>query len=109
LFSTIDQHAKNLVSGTKDARYSPGDVIEWLETMARTSTAALAAVRASEDSRAKSPAFRQAEEDILILNGLGLYYANLFRAALFYSIHELTGDPAAAAQSLAAYRKARDA
>jgi hypothetical protein len=109
LFSTIDQHAKNLVSGTKDARYSPGEVIEWLETMVRTSTAALAAVRTSDGPRAKSPAFRQAEEDIVILNGLGLYYANLFRAALFYSIHELTGDPVAAVQSLAAYRKARDA
>ena len=57
----------------------------------------------------QSPAFRQIVEDILILNGLGLYYANLFRAALFYSIYEKTGDPAATTQSLAAYRKARDA
>jgi hypothetical protein len=109
LFSTIDQHAKDLVSGKKSARYSPGEVIEWLETMVRTSTSSLAAARAIGGSRAKSPEFRQVEEDILILNGLGLYYANLFRAALFFSIHEQTGDPAAAAQSLAAYRKARDA
>jgi hypothetical protein len=109
LFSTIDQHAKDLISGTKNARYSPSEVIEWLETMVRTSTAALAAARAGNGSHGRSPEFRQAEEDILILNGLGLYYANLFRAALFYSIHELTGDPAAAAQSLAAYRKTRDA
>ena len=109
LFSTIDQHAKDLMRGTKNARYSPGEVIEWLETMVRTSTAALAAARTSDGSHPKSPEFRQAEEDILILNGLGLYYANLFRAALFYSLHEVTGDPAAAAQSLAAFRKARDA
>jgi hypothetical protein len=109
LFSTIDQHAKDLVSGTKNARYSPSEVIEWLETMVRTSTSSLATARAGAGSRAKSPEFRQAEEDILILNGLGLYYAYLFRAALFYSIHEQTGDPAAAALSLVAYRKAREA
>jgi hypothetical protein len=109
LFSTIDQHAKDLVSGKKNARYSPSEVIEWLETMVRTSTKSLAAARAVDSSRTKSPEFHQVEEDILILNGLGLYYANLFRAALFFSIHEQTGDPATAAQSLAAYRKARDA
>jgi hypothetical protein len=109
LFSTIDQHAKDIVSGTKNARYSPGEVIEWLETMVSTSTKSLAAARAGGDSRAKLPEFRQVEEDILIVNGLGLYYANLFRAALLYSIYEQTGDPTAAAQSLAAYRKGRDA
>jgi hypothetical protein len=109
LFSTIDQHAKDLTSGTKNARYSPGEVIEWLEMLVSTSTKSLAAARLSSGSRAKSPEFRQVEEDILIVNALGLYYANLFRAALFYSIYERTGDPAAAAQALAAYRKGRDA
>jgi hypothetical protein len=109
LFSTIDQHAKDLVNGTKNARYSPGEVIEWLEMMVSTSTKSLATARAGAGSRAKSPEFRQVEEDILIVNALGLYYANLFRAALFYSIYAQTGDPAAAAQSLATYRKGRDA
>jgi len=74
-----------------------------------TSTESLAAARAAGDSRVKSPEFRQAAEDILILNGLGVYYANLFRAAPFYSVYEQTADPAAAAQSLVAYRKGRDA
>jgi hypothetical protein len=75
--------------------------------MVSTSTKSLALARAG--AGAKSLEFRQVEEDILIVNALGLYYANLFRAALFYSIYEQTGDPAAAAQSLAAYRKSRDA
>jgi len=109
LFSTIDQYAKDLVSGRINARYNIGDVIEWLEAMVRTSTQSLAEARAGVGARAKSREFRQAEEDILILNGLGTYYANLFRAALFYSIHEQTGGSAAASQSLAAYRKARNA
>jgi hypothetical protein len=53
--------------------------------------------------------FRRAEADILILNGLGMYYAQLFRAGLFYSIHEQTSDPEAGTQCRVAYQKARDA
>jgi hypothetical protein len=58
----------------------------------------LAAARAAAGKRARTPEFRRAEEDVLILNGLGTYYANIFRAALFYSMYEQTGDSAAAAQ-----------
>jgi hypothetical protein len=109
LFSTIDQHAKDLVSNTRNARYSPVEVIGWLETIVRRSNQSLATARAAESSEAKSPEFRQIEEDILILNGLGLYYVGLFRTALFYSIYEQTGDPAAVAKALSTYQAARDA
>lgn len=109
LFSTIDQHAKDLVNDTRNARYSPAEVIEWIGQLVSVSMASLAAARKLAGSFATSASFRQAEEDILILNGLGLYYANLFRTALFYSVHEQTLDPEAATQSLAAYRCARDA
>ena len=109
LFTTIDQHAKDLVSGTKNARYNASEVIQWIETLVATSTKGLAVARTAADLKGRTPEFRRAKEDILILNGLGSYYANLFRAALFYSIHEQTGTPAAATQSLAAYREARDA
>jgi len=109
LFTTIGQHAKDLVSGTKNARYNSSEVIQWLEAMVSTSTKGLAAARAAAGSRARTPQFRRAEEDILMLSGLGSYYANLFRAALFYSIYEQTGDSAAAAQTMGACRKARNA
>ena len=108
LFSTIDQHAADLLAGTANARYSPSEVIAWLEAMVETSSHALNAARAADNRRATSATFRQTEEDILILNGLGLYYANIFRAALCYSMHLRTGDPQAAEASLKAYRKARD-
>jgi hypothetical protein len=108
LFSTIDQHAADLLTGNPNARYSPGEVIAWLEEMVESSTRALNTARAANSRRTELAAFRQVEEDILILNGLGLYYANLFRAALCYSIHLRTGDPRAGEASLIAYRKARD-
>ena len=109
LFSTIGQHAKDLVSGVVNARYSPAEVSVWLETLATTSSRALEAARKSAGANAGHADFRRAEEDILILNGLGLYYAGLFRAGLFYGIHEENGDAAAATQCLVQYQKARDA
>lgn len=108
LFSTIDQHATDLLDGTQNARYSPSEVIAWLERMVESSTQALKTVRAADNRRAMLAAFRQLEEDVLILNGLGLYYANLFRAALCYAIYSRTGDPRAAETSLSAYHKAQD-
>ena len=108
LFSTIDQHAADLLAGTPNARYSPSEVVAWLEEMVDSSSRALSAARAVNNRRTQLAAFRQAEEDIHILNGLGLYYANLFRAALCYSIHSRTGDPLAGEASLTAYRNARD-
>lgn len=108
LFSTIDQHATDLLAGTANARYSPNEVITWLEASAEASEQALDRAHAVNNRRVTSATFRQVEEDILILNGLGLYYANLFRAALCYSIYSRTGDPQGAEASLNTYRKAHD-
>jgi hypothetical protein len=109
IFTTIEQHAKDLVAGTKNARYNTSEVIAWLEAMVSVSTKGLAAARAAAGSKARTPEFRRAEEDILILNGLGTYYANLYRAALLYSIGTQKPDFAAPGQCLDAYRRARDA
>jgi hypothetical protein len=107
LFTTIGQHAENLVNNKQDARYNTSEVIAWLESLVTTSNNALAKSRTAAGAEARTPEFRRAQEDILILNGLGSFYASLFRAGLLYSIHEKTGDPAAAQQSIVAYRKAR--
>jgi hypothetical protein len=109
LFSTIDQHAKDLLGGVVNARYSPAEVSLWLEGFSSTSTRALEAARKAAKPDARTPEFRRADEDIRILNGLGMYYAHLFRAGLLYSIHEQSGDPAAATACLISYQKARDA
>src|ERR1039458_7659327 len=109
LFTTIDQHAKDLTSGTPNARYNSSEVIAWLENLVATSTRGLAAARSAAGSKSPTPEFRRAEEDILILNGLGSYYANLFRAGLYYSINFHQPEPDARAQCLVACRRARDA
>jgi len=109
LFTTINQHAENLVNNKPDARYNTNEVINWLESLVTTSNNALAKARTAAGAKVRTRDFRCAEGDILILNGLGSFYAELFRTGLLYSVHEKTGDPEAAQQSLAAYRKARQA
>lgn len=110
LFSSIDQHAKDLVNGTRNARYTPVEVIRWIGQMVGESKESLSeARRIAGEHRATSPSFREIEEDIEILIGLGLYFANLFRAALFYSICEQTDDADAAKQATSAYQRARKA
>lgn len=107
LFTTVAQHTESLATDTRDARYNTSEVIASLESLVTTSSNALAKARTTAGTKARTPEFRRAEEDILILNGLGTYYADLLRAGLFYSIHEKTQDPAAAVHCLTAYRKAR--
>jgi hypothetical protein len=109
IFTTIGQHAENLISGKSDARYNTSEVIAWLEALVTTSTKGLAAARTAKFPKAHTPEFRRAEEDILILNGLGAYYANLFRAALLYSLYKQSHNPQEATDSYAAYIKARKA
>jgi hypothetical protein len=107
LFTSIAEHAQNLITGKVDARYNSSEVIASLESFAATSNNALAKARASAGAKARTPEFRRAEEDILILNGLGSFFANLFRSGLFFSIYEQTHDPQAAHEADVSYTKAR--
>jgi len=107
LFTSIDQHAKNLIEGVKDARYNTSEVIQWLEALVVTSTKGLDLARTAAASKARTPEFRRAEEDILILNGLGAYNASLFSAALSYSVSQHTKDPSPAEPALNQYTNAR--
>jgi hypothetical protein len=104
LFISIDSYAQILVNNAMNARYHPLEVAQWIDEMATQSSSALARAKKSAAGRMSSPAFRRAEQDILILNGLGSYFAALFRAALCYSLFQNTGDKKIAMESLKFYR-----
>jgi len=100
----------DLVSGTKNARYSPGEVIEMLELMVNTLDQITGSCTrwwwlTHKDARVSA----QSKKTFLSSTALASTTPNLFRAALFYSIYEQTGEPAAATQSLAGLSKGRDA
>jgi hypothetical protein len=104
LFISIDGYAQALVSKAITAQYHPLEVARWIDEMVAQSTTALAKARNSVAGRMASPALRRAEEDILILNCLGRYFAALFRTALCYSLFEKTGDRKIATKALEFYR-----
>jgi hypothetical protein len=106
LFSTIDQCAENLLKGTSDPRYSPIEVAAWLEDLAQTSEANLAAAPAGATA---SEVFGHWAVDIGIQNNLGRFFAAKFRSGVIYGIYTRTSDPAALEEAVKAYKRARDA
>ena len=109
LFSPVGGHAKDLLTGALNPRYSPIEVAQWLEGFASVSGNALAHARRAAGSRASAAEFRRMEADVLILNGLGSFFAGLFRAGVLYSIFDESGDPEAGKLALVHYKKARGA
>jgi hypothetical protein len=106
LFVSIDSYAQILLSNSITPRYSPVEVAQWIDEMVRQSSSALAKAKKSTAGRMSSPEFRRAEEDVLILNGLGSYFASLFRTALCYSLFQSTGDKQITVECLKFYRGA---
>jgi hypothetical protein len=111
LFSTITEHADDLLAGRANPKYSPEEVAQWLESLAATAGKQLDRARAQSPS-AGSPdlrraEFRRMEEDTLILSGLGGFFAAKLRSALLYAVFERTSDRRAGQAALEQYRKAR--
>jgi len=107
IFSTVVEHVKDLLSGNVSPKYSPVEVAQWIESLINSSTQALSAAR-TKTRGASSPEFRRIEEDVLIMNGVGGYYAAQMRSATYYEIFKQTGDAKAGALALEQYKRARD-
>jgi hypothetical protein len=108
LFSTIAEHAQDLLAARVNPKYSPIEVAQWLEDFIATSTVALAKARAEAPSN-KSLEFRRIEEDVLIQNGLGAFFAAKLRSGVLYEVFAQTGDPLAGKLAIEQYKKARAA
>jgi hypothetical protein len=108
LFCTIDQCAEELMKGNRGPSYSPIEVASWLEELARDSETSLAAAEAAAGA-GKTPEHVKWAVDIAIQNNIGKFFAAKFRAGVLYSIYTKSGDLAAHAEALKAYRTARDA
>ncbi len=104
MFSRVNDHADDLLSGRRAARYSPVEVAQWLEDYANAAASHLA--KAGDQS---GPEFRRVAIDVAIQSGLGIFYGAKFRAGVLYRIHEQTGDLTALKEALIQYRRARTA
>jgi hypothetical protein len=106
LFSTVVEHADDLLAERPNPKYAPIEVAQALEDMAAASTGAL------REGRVKAPEgaeFRRIEEDVLIQIGLGTFFAKKLRSAVLWEIAQKTGNANAAKLALAQYQAARAA
>jgi hypothetical protein len=106
LFSTVADHADDLLASRISAKYSPVEVTVWLDGFVAASEKALVQARAKAGGNVD---FRRLDEDTRIVNGMGRFYAAKLRAALLYEIWQKTHDPKAGALALAQYDKGRTA
>ena len=106
-FSGAAEHAAALLSNKPTGKYSGLEVAEWLDESVARSNAALTQSRSLVHSP-RAPAFRRMEEDVLIQNALGTFFASKMRAGLFYELFGLSGDPVAGALAVKHLRAARD-
>jgi hypothetical protein len=106
IFSQINGFAQEMLKGNRSGKYSPLEVAQWLEDLARQATAALAdAEKSADDTR--SPAFRRMALDVSIQSSLGNFFAWKIRSGVLYALFELTKDRSALQEGLTAYRRAR--
>lgn len=108
IFSTIAEHAQDLLANRTSPKYSPIEVAQWLEDFIAASNDALTKARATSSSTS-SPEFRRIEEDVLIQNGLGAFFAAKLRSGVLYEIFSQTGDANAGRLAVEHYKKARTA
>jgi hypothetical protein len=107
LFSAIVDHVADLLAGRSNPRYSSIEVAQWLEDYT-------ASAKALNDARMEatshtSPEFRRMEEDVLIQNGLGQFFAAKLRSGVLFEIYQKTGNAEAGRLALGQYTKAREA
>ena len=108
LFSTVEEHADDLLAGRATGKYSPVEVAQWMEEMTTAAESALKEAR-EKTRRKSSPEFRRMEEDVRIEIGLGRFFAAKLRSGVLWVIFEKSGDGDAGRQALAQYRQARNA
>ncbi|MBN9589104.1 MAG: hypothetical protein BGN85_11920 [Alphaproteobacteria bacterium 64-11] len=97
LFSTIDEHAGDLLAGGANARYSPAEVAVWLGGLAKV-------------AEGGSPALDGlVQSDVRIQAGLARFFAAKLRAGLYYALWQKADDAEAGRRAVAAYGQARAA
>jgi len=107
LFSTIVEFTQDWLAGRSNPRYSPIEVAQWLEDLTAAAGASIVEARGRVTS-GSSPEFRRIEEDVLIQNGLGAFFAAKLRSGVLYEIFQQAGSTDAGKQALEQYEKARD-
>lgn len=107
LFAGIDSFADELLAGNSSGRYSPIEVAQWLEDLARTASESLRQASIQTLDR-REPYFRRYAIDTNVQIGLGLFFSEKLRAGVLYAIYLRTNEPPALEAAIKTYRAAQD-
>ncbi|HTC83671.1 MAG TPA: hypothetical protein VK683_04915, partial [Rhizomicrobium sp.] len=102
LFSTIAEHAGDLLAGRANPKYSPAEVAAWLDGLSRESGQALVQMGAPKTASEKRLA-----NDVAILRGTAEFFAAKLRSAVLFALWQNNSDPALGAAALEHYHRAR--
>jgi hypothetical protein len=106
LFLSINDFAKEYLSGERSGKYTPLEVAQWLEDYASVGEKSLSDATAKASGKNKGE-FRRMATDVAMQVRLGKFFASKFRAGVLYAIYDQTGDKAALEASLKMYRQSR--
>lgn len=108
MFSTVNEHARELADGRGSGKYSPVDVAIWLERLAEAAGLALDSAK-QQAKDGSTPEFRRAAIDAGVQIELGRFFAAKLRSGVLFGLFEQSRDGAALEKALERYRKAREA
>jgi hypothetical protein len=106
MFCRIDEHARSLLSGAADARYTPVEVAQWLDALAAGVEADLHSIG---DETSSTPELRRLVTDVRIQAAVGRFFAAKFRSGVLWAVFTQTQAPEASDAALQYYRAARSA
>jgi hypothetical protein len=104
LFSTISEHADDLLAGRASAKYSPAEVAVWLHDILQNAAPDMAQLETLRDSRT-----RRLIEDVWIQLGIAAFFSAKMRAALYFVLWQKAKSRDAGAHAIESYKQARDA
>jgi hypothetical protein len=107
LFSSIHDHAAELLKGEVTGKYSPIEVAEWIIAYAAAAEKHLAKAGLKSSGKNKRE-YRRMVTDVKMQIGLGRFFADKFRAATLFALYEQSGDRVALQEALILYRRARE-
>lgn len=108
IFVAINESVTDMLTGKSNSRYTPMEVAHWLDNYTADADRSLAEAK-TRTQDAASPEYRRAVLDVQIQSGLGKFFSAKIRSAALFAIYQQTGDRAVLDQSVAHYRKAREA
>ena len=105
IFSTIDEHAADLLAGRANPKYAPSEVARWLIGLTEQVMAAQPALQRGPSSKA----LKRLTDDVAIQTGMAAFFAGKLQAGLCFSIWQQAGSRLAGEMAVKYYALARDA